>query len=190
MKEIDKDRATLKRLVESYGKKDVLEYVNHINEMAYFDKATRLPRPSVLVAVDVSGSMFDTLHNLNIDFVNTFRINPSVTSQIEYFSDCIYPVDERIPVSQLSDKIKEHLEEGHRACGFGKTDFETLLEEMVRYSPYYDTIIILTDQEIILYDKMYDITREVEAIEDNARLIIYDAESSEFLTDDLEDSEL
>lgn len=32
MKQIDKDRNTLKRLVESYGKKDVLNFINHLNE--------------------------------------------------------------------------------------------------------------------------------------------------------------
>ena len=32
MKQIDKDRNSLKRLVESYGKKDVLNYVRHLNE--------------------------------------------------------------------------------------------------------------------------------------------------------------
>lgn len=184
------DRAILKRLVESYGKEDVLKYVNHINEMGYFNKSTRLPRPSVLVAVDVSGSMYETLQNLNIDFVKTFRINPSATSQIEYFSDCVHVVNERTPVSQLNEKIKEHLEEGHRACMFGGTDFYYLLNEMVNYSSYYDMIIIITDQEIVQYDEIHDITWAVEAIEDNARLIIYDAENSEFLTDELEDVEM
>ena len=32
MKQIDKDRKELQRLVESYGKDDVMKYVNHINE--------------------------------------------------------------------------------------------------------------------------------------------------------------
>lgn len=32
MKQIDKDRKELKRLVESYGKQDVLKFVNHLNE--------------------------------------------------------------------------------------------------------------------------------------------------------------
>lgn len=32
MKTIDRDRNSLKRLVESYGKKDVMQYVNHLDE--------------------------------------------------------------------------------------------------------------------------------------------------------------
>ena len=32
MKQIDKDRAELKRLVESYGKADVVKFVKHLNE--------------------------------------------------------------------------------------------------------------------------------------------------------------
>ena len=32
MANVNKDRETLKRLVESYGKQDVLKYVNHLNE--------------------------------------------------------------------------------------------------------------------------------------------------------------
>lgn len=35
MRQIDKDRNILKRLVESYGKEDVLNYVNHLNEGLY-----------------------------------------------------------------------------------------------------------------------------------------------------------
>ena len=34
MKQIDKDRKELQRLVESYGKKDVLKFVRHLNESA------------------------------------------------------------------------------------------------------------------------------------------------------------
>jgi hypothetical protein len=32
MNTVNKDRETLKRLVESYGKQDVLKFVNHLNE--------------------------------------------------------------------------------------------------------------------------------------------------------------
>lgn len=32
MANVNKDRATLKRLVESYGKQDVLKFINHLNE--------------------------------------------------------------------------------------------------------------------------------------------------------------
>ena len=32
MKQIDKDRKELQRLVESYGKEDVMKYVNHLDE--------------------------------------------------------------------------------------------------------------------------------------------------------------
>ena len=32
MKQIDKDRASLKRLVEAYGKEDVVKFVKHLNE--------------------------------------------------------------------------------------------------------------------------------------------------------------
>lgn len=33
MKQIDKDRKELQRLVESYGKQDVLNYINHLDEV-------------------------------------------------------------------------------------------------------------------------------------------------------------
>lgn len=191
MKQVDMDRETLKRLVESYGKQDVLKFVNHINEMGYFNKSTRLPRPGVLVVVDISGSMYKILENSNIDFVDTFRINPNATANITFFANDVLSDNERIPVSQLSAKIKEKLPDAIKNCGPASSNYNEMLNELVNFDikgGKYETIIIITDYDIVDYDEKYDITWAVEAIEDTARLIIYDAENSEFLTDEIEDN--
>ena len=44
MKTIDKDRNTLKRLVESYGKEDVVKFVKHIDEVAADPRVAFLDR--------------------------------------------------------------------------------------------------------------------------------------------------
>lgn len=190
MANVNKDRETLKRLVESYGKQDVLKFVNHINEMGYFNKSTRLPRPGVLVVVDISGSMYEILQKSNIDFVNTFRINPNATANITFFANDILSDNERIPVTQLSAKIKEKLPDAAKNCGPAMSNYNKMFNNLVDFdikSGKYETVIIITDYDIVDYDEKYDITWAVEAIEDTTRLIIYDAENSQFLTDDIED---
>ena len=187
MANVNKDRETLKRLVESYGKQDVLKFVNHINEMGYFNKSTRLPRPGVLVVVDISGSMYEILQKSNIDFVNTFRINPNATANITFFANDILSDNERIPVTQLSAKIKEKLPDAAKNCGPAISNYNKMFNNLVEFdikSGKYETV---TDYDIVDYDEKYDITWAVEAIEDTTRLIIYDAENSQFLTDDIED---
>ena len=45
MRTVNKDRESLKRIVESYGKEDVLKYVKHINEgVGRFDEMTMIDK--------------------------------------------------------------------------------------------------------------------------------------------------
>ena len=49
MNTLNRDRNTLKRLVESYGKKDVITFLNNLNETSY---STNRPTTAVLFCVD------------------------------------------------------------------------------------------------------------------------------------------
>ena len=49
MNTLDRDRNTLKRLVESYGKKDVITFLNNLNETSY---STNRPTTAVIFCVD------------------------------------------------------------------------------------------------------------------------------------------
>ena len=51
MNTLNRDRNALKRLVESYGKKDVLNFVRHLNE------GSEYIAPNILICVDTSGSV-------------------------------------------------------------------------------------------------------------------------------------
>lgn len=71
MNTLNRDRNTLKRLVESYGKKDVIAFLNNLNEASY---STDRPTTAVLFCVDkkhLSPGIYDKsikdLVNYNID---------------------------------------------------------------------------------------------------------------------------
>ena len=49
MNTLNRDRNTLKRLVESYGKKDVITFLNNLNETSY---STNKPTTAVVFCVD------------------------------------------------------------------------------------------------------------------------------------------
>ena len=49
MNTLNRDRNILKRLVESYGKKDVITFLNNLNETSY---STNRPTTAVLFCVD------------------------------------------------------------------------------------------------------------------------------------------
>lgn len=49
MNTLNRDRNTLKRLVESYGKKDVIRFLNNLNEASY---STNKPTTAVVFCVD------------------------------------------------------------------------------------------------------------------------------------------
>ena len=49
MNTLNRDRNTLKRLVESYGKKDVISFLNNLNETSY---STNRPTTAVVFCVD------------------------------------------------------------------------------------------------------------------------------------------
>lgn len=63
MKTIDKDRAELKRLVESYGKEDVLNYVKHLNEF----EAGGMDWGKTYVSRDSAGHQIEVPYNIMVN---------------------------------------------------------------------------------------------------------------------------
>ena len=78
MKAIDKDRAELKRLVESYGKADVLKYVNHVDESRQDDLDAIQKCVSQIsdLAGGLSEDVLAKIYQILEDFLDTVQNEP------------------------------------------------------------------------------------------------------------------
>ena len=96
MNTLNRDRNTLKRLVESYGKEDVLNFVRHLNE------ASKYMAPNLLICVDTSSSInFEAYSKYSInDILDICNIDygaskPNAQVKIAAFADeGIYYMDD------------------------------------------------------------------------------------------------
>ena len=72
MNTVKQDRATLKRLVESYGKKDVIKYINHLDEVIQ-----RVP-------YIVGGTQWaeDIIDDNGVKYRGDYRTNPAYLARI------------------------------------------------------------------------------------------------------------
>ncbi len=147
MNTLIKDRNTLKRLVESYGKKDVINFVRHLNE------TSKYATPNLLICVDTSGSVDlesydkysinDLLDICNIDYGASKR-NAKV--KIAAFSgEGIYYMDD---IKNIHSSILSNI---HVNLTLGGSGFKELLDDISRtlreYGPYTE-VIIVSDTDI------------------------------------------
>jgi hypothetical protein len=106
MKTIDKDRATLKRLVESYGKQDVLKFVKHLNEESeeYSDgdyiasilnsmcNSPRYTRANQIEDISENISNDSAEDSLLLDFANSWGLEDDPTWVTEEWRDEVLDV--------------------------------------------------------------------------------------------------
>ena len=150
MNTLNRDRNTLKRLVESYGKKDVLNFVRHLNE------ASKYMAPNLLVCVDTSSSINfkayskysinDILDICNIDYGAS---KPNAQVKIAAFADeGIYYMGN---IKNIHSSISSNIPN----LKLGGSDIKTLLTDITRsfrtYGPYTE-VIIITDRDIYAFE--------------------------------------
>ena len=145
------DRKALNRLVKSYGKKDVLNFVRHLNE------ASKYMTPNLLICVDTSSSInFEAYSNYSInDILDICNIDygaskPNAQVKIAAFADeGIYYMDDikNMYSSILSNIPKKFLR-------LGGSDFKQLLTDISRSLPTnpYTEVIIITDRDIYAFE--------------------------------------
>ena len=157
MNTLNRDRNTLKRLVESYGKKDVLNYVRHLNE------ASENIAPNLLICVDTSlsinfeayskYSINDILDICNINYGASQRKNAKV--KIAAFADeGIYYTDN---IKNMYSSILSNIPEKFLRTGGG--DIKQLLTDISRSLPTdgpYTEVIIITDRDIYAFEDTVD----------------------------------
>ena len=78
MRNLNKDRAELKRLVESYGKADVLKYVNHVDESRQDDLDAIQKCVSQIsdLAGGLSEDVLAKIYQILEDFLDTVQNEP------------------------------------------------------------------------------------------------------------------
>ena len=158
MNTLNRDRNTLKRLVESYGKKDVLNFVRHLNE------ASKYMAPNLLVCVDTSSSINfkayskysinDILDICNIDYGAS---KPNAQVKIAAFADeGIYYMGN---IKNIHSSISSNIPD----LNLGGSDIKKLLNDISRslrkYGPYTE-VIIITDRDIYAFEKEVEMWAE------------------------------
>ena len=163
MNTLVKDRNTLKKLVESYGKKDVLNFVKRLNEN------TNNMTTNLLICVDTSVSIdFELYDNysindlLDICNIDYKELDPNAKVKIAAFADKgFYYIND---VKNINTSILSNIRKNMISGG---TRFKELLNDIYKtsreYGPYTD-VIIVTDEDV--YQSEHIIT---PWIEDNKR---------------------
>ena len=156
MNTLNRDRNALKRLVESYGKKDVLNFVRHLNE------GSEYIAPNILICVDTSGSVDkesydkylinDILYVCDIDYGAAKR-NAQV--KIAAFDDeGIYYMNN---VKNMHSSILSNINISYSMSG--GSDFKKLLNDisksLPKYGPYTE-VIIISDADIYGFENEVD----------------------------------
>ena len=151
MTTLNRDRNTLKRLVESHGKNDVLNYVRHLNE------ASKYMAPNLLVCVDTSSSINfkayskysinDILDICNIDYG---AAKPNAQVKIAAFAgEGIYYMGN---IKNIHSSISSNIPD----LNLGGSDIKKLLNDITRslpkYGPYTE-VVIITDRDIYAFEK-------------------------------------
>ena len=151
MNTLNRDRNTLKRLVESYGKEDVLNFVRHLNE------ASKYMAPNLLICVDTSSSINfeayskysinDILDICNIDYGAAKR-NAQVKIAAFAGEGIYYMGNIKNIHSSISSNIPD--------LNLGGSDIKKLLNDISRslpkYGPYTE-VVIITDRDIYAFEK-------------------------------------
>ena len=151
MTTLNRDRNTLKRLVESYGKNDVLNFVRHLNE------ASKYMAPNLLVCVDTSSSInFEAYSKYSInDILDICNIDygaakPNAQIKIATFAgEGIYYMGN---IKNIHSSISSNIPD----LNLGGSDIKKLLNDISRslrkYGPYTE-VIIITDRDIYAFEK-------------------------------------
>jgi hypothetical protein len=109
MRTIDKDRAELKRLVESYGKRDVLNYVNHLDEgIGSFMRRTFAGK-SIEEQVKAIETALSTYHKLYMKRFLNITPKGKETFRREY--DALADIERRI---KRGEKVQEEEIQQHK----------------------------------------------------------------------------
>ena len=150
MNTLNRDRNTLKRLVESYGKKDVLTFIRHLNEeqteSLYIDDViyNQQYRRSQLVQ-DISSYIHDDSHkNMLIDSIvllwsgSDFDLKDDLTDDwSEDIAELLDILSEYKEVYALhleaSDKVMDRLRDGHDIINTGASGMDDDRYSVIEY---------------------------------------------------------
>ena len=134
MNPLNRDRNTLKRLVESYGKKDVITFLNNLNETSY---STNRPTTAVIFCVDekdISPYIYDKSIKDLVDYNIDETISLVCTSR-NHKDPGIFQV--RI---SSSDKLSDVLDNNNDPFNVPLHDISYILES-------YSTAVVFIDSD-------------------------------------------
>ena len=134
MNTLNRDRNILKRLVESYGKKDVITFLNNLNETSY---STNRPTTAVLFCVDkkdLSPDIYDKSIKDLVDYNIDETISLVCTSR-----DHKDPGTFQVRISS-SDKLSDVLDNNNDPFNVPLHDISYILES-------YSTAVVFIDSD-------------------------------------------
>ena len=136
MNTLNRDRNTLKRLVESYGKKDVIKFLNNLNEAGY---STNRPTTAVLFCVDkkhLSPAIYDKSIKDLVDYNYSIDETIALVCTSRNHKD---PGIFKVSVSS-SDKLGDVLDNNNDPFNVPLHDITYILES-------YSTAVVFIDSD-------------------------------------------
>ena len=135
MNTLNRDRNTLKRLVESYGKKDVITFLNNLNEASY---STNKPTTAVLFCVDEK-HLPPAIYDKSIKDLVDYNIDETIALACTYRNHK-YPGSFGAVCISSSDKLGDVLDNNNDPFNFPSHEISYILES-------YSTAVVFIDSD-------------------------------------------
>ena len=135
MNTLNRDRNTLKRLVESYGKKDVISFLNNLNETDY---STNKPTTAVVFCVDKKHLSPD-IYDKSIKDLVDYNIDETIALACT-FRGHKYPGTFGEVCISSSDKLGDVLDNNNDPFNFPLHEITYILES-------YSTAVVFIDSD-------------------------------------------